>query len=224
MAYTLVIDDCEYKLPLDYTVKQWVDMSTAAINPDFMISVGMNMPVDKVDIMPESTKTMTLALLNSVLKPSWMGLTREIDNGKLIDFDTITLGDFIDLEVYIDNYKKNFPEIIGKLYNHDSPLECFISQTQPAVEYYLKWRMLLYKQYSNLFAMSHVDDEDDDIQQGKRENPARIWFDIVMVLSDDKFLNMDDVLNKPLIQSLNWLAWHKDKKMKEAELLRKQRQ
>ena len=224
MAYTLVIDDCEYKLPLDYTVKQWVDMSTAAINPDFMISVGMNMPLDKVDILPEKTKVMTLALLNSILKPTWVGLTREIDNGKLINFDTITLGDFIDLEVYIENYKKNFPNIIGKLYNHDSPLDCLISQTQPAVEYYLKWRMLLYKQYSNLFGMDHVNDKDDDIQRGKRENPARIWFDIVMVLADDKFLNMDEVLNKPLIQSLNWLAWNKDKKMKEAELLRKQRQ
>ncbi len=222
MAYTLVIDDCEYKLPLDYTVKQWVDMSTAAINPDFMISVGMNIPVDKVDIMPESTKTMTLALLNSILKPTWIGLTREIDNGKLIDFDNITLGDFIDLEVYIENYKKHFPEIVGKLYTHDSPEECFISQVQPAVEYYLKWRMLLYKQYSNLFGMSHVDDEADDIQRGKRDNPAHIWFDIVMVLADDKYLNMDAVLNKPLIQSLNWLAWNKDKKMKEAELIRKQ--
>jgi hypothetical protein len=166
---------------------------------------------------------MTLALLNSNLQPEWRGLTKKIDNGELIDFNTITLGDFIDLEVYIENYKKHFPNIVGKLYQVDNPEECLISQTQPAVEYYLKWRMLLYKQYSNLFGMSHVNDEADDIQQNKRENPARIWFDIVMVLADDKFLNMDEVLNKPLIQSLNWLAWNKDKKLKEAEQLRKQR-
>jgi hypothetical protein len=223
MAYTLVVDKNEYDLPLDYTVKQWVQMSNAAANPDFMISIGMNMPIDKVSILPEKTKVMTLALLNSILQPEWRGLTKKIDNGELIDFNTITLGDFIDLEVYIENYKKHFPNIVGKLYQVDNPEECLISQTQPAVEYYLKWRMLLYKQYSNLFGMSHVNDEADDIQQNKRENPARIWFDIVMVLADDKFLNMDEVLNKPLIQSLNWLAWNKDKKLKEAEQLRKQR-
>ena len=222
MAYTLVIEDTEYKLPLDYTVKQWVDMSTAAANPDFMISVGMNMPITEVDKLPESTKVMTLALLNAVLKPTWVGLTKKIDGGKLLSLDNITLGDFIDLEVYIERYKKHFPDIVGKLYGVDNPEECLISQVQPAVEYYLKWRMLLYKQYSNLFGMTDVNDEADEIQQRNRPNPAHVWFDIVMVLADDKFLNMDDVLNKPLIQALNWLAWNKDKKKKEAELLRKQ--
>lgn len=222
MAYTLVVDDCEYKLPMDYTVKQWVNMSTAAVNPDFMISVGMDMPIDEVDKLPESTKTMTLALLNAVLHPTWIGLTRKIDGGELISLDNITLGDFIDLEVYIEDYKKQFPKIIGKLYGVDNPEECFISQVQPAVEYYLKWRMLLYKQYSNLFGMSYVNDEADEVPQHKRENPAHVWFDIVMVLADDKFLDMDAVLNKPLIQSLNWLAWNKDKKKKEAELIKKQ--
>ena len=222
MAYTLVIEDTEYKLPLDYTVKQWVNMSTAAVNPDFMISIGMGMPIDKVNMLPEKTKVMTLALLNAVLKPAWRGLTKEIDNGKLIDLENITLGDFIDLEVYIENYKKHFPEIIGKLYGVDNPNECLISQVQPAVEYYLKWRMLLYKQYSNLFDLDHVNDEDDEVQQRNRPNPAHVWFDIVMVLADDKFLNMDAVLNQPLIQSLNWLAWNKDKKRKELELVKKQ--
>ena len=120
MAYTLVVDKNEYALPLDYTVKQWVQMSNAAANPDFMISIGMAMPIDKVSILPEKTKVMTLALLNSILKPEWRGLTKKIDNGELIDFNTMTLGDFIDLEVYIENYKKHFPDIIGKLYQVDS--------------------------------------------------------------------------------------------------------
>jgi len=222
MAYTLVIEDTEYKLPLDYTVKQWVNMSTAAVNPDFMISIGMNMPIDEVGKLPEKTKVMTLALLNAVLKPQWRGLTRKIDNGELIDLENITLGDFIDLEVYIENYKKHFPEIIGKLYGVDKPEECLISQVQPAVEYYLKWRMLLYKQYSNLFNLDHIDLEADENKQRNNVNPAHAWFDIVMVLADDKFLNMDAVLNQPLIQSLNWLAWNKDKKRKEVELAKKQ--
>lgn len=222
MSYTLVVNNKEYSLPEDYTVEQWVTLSRSSHNPTFMIAVGMGMPIDEAELLPEDTKILALSLINAILKPSWKSITHSIAGGSLIDLDDMTMGQFIDLENYIDNYTKHFPDIVGVLYNHVNPTTCKLSEVQPAVDYYLKWRLLLYKQYKNLFELDHVDLEAGDNKQSKRVKPAHVWFDVVMTLADGKFLNMDHVLARPIYECLNWLAWNKDKKREEAEQLRKQ--
>jgi hypothetical protein len=41
-----------------------------------------------------------------------------------------------------------------------------------------------------------------------------------MILADGKFLNIEAVTDRPLVEALNYLAWNKTKIEREAELLR----
>ena len=219
--YKLVIGDKEYSLPSDFTIDEWVELHKWQMIPDRLINLGMGIPLDEVKIIPEETKALALALVYAVMNPEWLSIRKEINGNKLIEFNSITLGQFIDLEVYIGDYFKKFPDIVKVLYNLESTDDLKISDVHTAVQSYIKWRILLYKQYSNLFNAVYDEDEVIEDTPVKTQNTAHIWLDIVMVLADGKFLNMDDVLNKPVIQAFNWLAWNKDRVRKEQEELNK---
>ena len=42
-----------------------------------------------------------------------------------------------------------------------------------------------------------------------------------MILAEGKFLHIDEVTSKPLIQAFNWLAWNKERIEKEKEEIKK---
>ncbi len=219
--YKLVIGDSEYSLPNDFTIDKWVELHKWQSIPDRLINLAMGIPLDEVKIIPEETKTLALALVYAIMNPEWLSIKKEINNNKLIEFNSMTLGQFIDLEVYTNDYFKKFPDIVKVLYGLESTDGLMISDVHTAVQSYLKWRILLYKQYSNLFNAVYDEDEVVEDNHSKTSNPAHMWLDIVMVLADSKFLNMDAVLEKPVIQAFNWLAWNKDRMRKEQEELNK---
>lgn len=223
MGYSLNIGDNEYELPADILIDTWVDLNRNQVNHYLWLNSVYGIPFDEIKIIPENTRTMCLALISAMLSPDWKPMTKEIKGCKLMLFDDMTLGQFIDLEVYLDDYYANYSSIVQILYGLEDTLDVHIGEVHSAVKYFLTWRLMLYKQYKNLF---DINIENDDIvveQQDKRVKPAHIWYDVVMVLADNKFLNMDDVTSKPLIQSLNWLAWNKDKQRQIAEAARKRR-
>jgi len=49
----------------------------------------------------------------------------------------------------------------------------------------------------------------------KKVDPAYNWYAFIMVLCNDDFLKIDEVVEKPIIQALNYLAYIKDKKEEE---------
>ena len=215
--YQLVIGDKEYNLPSDYTLEEWVELNKWQAIPDRLISLGMKIPLYEVDLIPDETKALAMSLVIAIMNPEWVPVNQKINNGNLIGFDSLKLGQFIDLEMYTNDYFKQMPNIVKVLYNIDNTDGIKISQVHSALQSYFKWRILLYKQYSNLFNADVDDSEADEV----KTNPAHVWMDITMTLADGKFLNMDNVLEKPVIQAFNWLAWNKDRIKKENELSRR---
>ena len=216
----LVIGDKEYQLPENLSIKQWMEIQKQPFNTDWQISVAMGVPMDEVAIIPDKTKELLNSLITVILHPAFVKLNKT----NLINVNDLKLGQFIDLEVYIgEGYNKHLDSIIKVLYQTDNVNNLTINEVWGGIEYYMKWRILLYKQYKNLFNADIEDIDVDEIQQDKAVKTAHIWMDIVMVLADGKFLNMDAVLEKPVIQALNWLAWNKDNKRKEAEALKQLR-
>jgi len=220
----LVIDNIEYEFPTDFKVKEWLPLTKVRNNPNMLIKLALNVPQDKIELMPEGTKSLMHQLLLSVMYPTYVKLNHVVNDCELSDLSKITLGEFIDLEVMIENLETNLPNILNLLYDTTKSEEMNISEVYGSIQYYLNWRKSLFTNYKNLFDTPNDDEEVVEYKPNKPHYTARVWLDIVMTLADGKFLNMDAVTDKPLIQSLNWLAWNKDKRIQEAEQLRKQLQ
>jgi len=58
-----------------------------------------------------------------------------------------------------------------------------------------------------------LDDEfsKNDMELEERVDPAYNWYQFLMVLCDEKFLDINKVVDEPIIQALNFLAFKKDK-------------
>lgn len=223
MSYNLVIGDNEYSLPADITLAKWVELNTNA-NPLIWMNSIYGIPMDEVKIIPPKTTELAVGLIRALMNPTWSPLSKTLGDYSLLNLDNITMGEFIDLEVYISEYYTNFISIVNLLYQTDDDLsDNFISEVLPAVTYFLTWRILLYKRYKNLFDVNIEDDEIVNEPQEKTAKPAHIWYDVVMTLADNKFSNMDAVLKEPLIKCLNWLAWNKDKQKEMIERERAKR-
>ena len=220
--YSLQIGDNEYKLAEDYPIDKWLRIYKHSLVMKSVLSLGMGITLDDQKHMPEQTKLLASALIFSSMTPNWLTIQTEVKEGKLIDFSAMSFGTFIDLEVYLEDYYGKYPEIVKTLYNIESIDGVTINQVYAGVESYLTWRNWLYRQYKNLFNYDDVDKEDIEIQQQKKSN-VYLWYDLVMTLANNEFKNQDYVLEKPVIECLNWLAWNKDRLLKEAEQLKQNR-
>ena len=219
----LVIGDKEYELPVNLTLDKWIELNKWQLSADRLISVAMGIPLDEVDIIPEETKQLAVALIIAIMNPDWTPVKTEVKGGTLVDFNTISLGKFIDLDIYLATYTKDIKEIVKVLYGIEDTDDLLLSDVFSAIKSFIQWRILLYKQYSNLFNDSG-DNEEVVEDNHIKINPAHSWMDITMTLADGNFLAMDEVLNKPVIQAFNWLAWNKDRIKKENELQRHNQQ
>lgn len=207
---SLVIRNNEYHLDDNLSLNKWVEMNNWRHIPVKFISVGMDIPLDEAQLVPEETQALACALLVAVMNPEWHKLKPSLQGHKLTTFNELTLGQFIDLENYIADYNKQMPNMVKVLYSIEDISDVKLNDVYAAVQSYLQWRTLLYKQYERLFDIGHDNDEDVEVKQ-KKNPTAHMWMDITMVLAGNDFTKMDYVLNQPLIQSLNWLAWNKDK-------------
>lgn len=223
--YKLVVEDKEYNLPEDMTLETWTALSNwnpVAANYPQIISIAMGMPLKVVDTIPDDTKELAVALILALTSPDWKNIKPEYNGGKLINLDKITLGQFVDLEVAISNsLYKNIKQVVSVLYGTEVKPNTKLGDVWGAVTYYMNWRILLYKQYKGLFNIDIDNEEVIENTPSKNVNSAHVWYDIVMTLADNKFLNIEPTVNRPLVEALNWLAWNKDRIRKEQEELNK---
>ena len=210
----LVINDNEYQVPTDVSISKWMEAAKVAGNPDSYISVLIDCPVEEVGLVPEETKALVMAFLIQTMFPSGA-----FARGIGVEFDSLSFGEFVDMEVYldrgIDNHMDDAAAIIVKDFNPDMTM----SQVWPVYKTYLNWRKALYYNYRNLFGSV-----DDDLSEEQQTNPsadaATMWFEIVMAVAQGDITRMDEITDMPTIRVLNWLAWNKQKQM---ELIKAQK-
>lgn len=213
----LVVDSREFEVPTDFTIKKWLEIQKWTSDPDKVLAIAIGLPLDIVKIIPDKTKALAVALITATLYPSWYKAIKP----ELISFDNITLGQFIDLEIFVSRgYQKNIKEIINILHDAKVSEDESFTQYWPSIELYLKWRITLYNAYKNLFNIGGDIEDDGDYSADNKTDLAYGWYDNIMVLADEKFLNIEPVLQQPLVSALNYLAWNKTKMEREAEQLR----
>lgn len=218
---TLIVNSTEYNVPEDYTIGKWSELVKWSANDNKVISIAYGLPPSVVDRMLPDTKHLALCFIVGTLYPSYKPINKNVKGHSLISFSELTLGQFIDLEVFIGrDYTKHIKEILSILYQTDVDDSWYIGDVYGGLQSYFKWRITLYNSYKNLFNIQNDIVEESANYEGTPTDVAHVWYDTVMVLADGKFINIETVTNKPLIEALNFLAWHKTQIEKQAEEIR----
>lgn len=209
--YTLVINDKEYAHPTKLTIRQWMEIVKWDINNKshykYIMSVALGVSREEQDLIPDQLAELGIGMLAFVLNPALKPYKKEVNDHSLVKFDEMLFGKFVDLEVYInDGINENFDKIVSLIYDADDVSDWDVADVFGAVIAYNYYRLNLFRQYKNLFDSESTDDDEPQIR-----SIPRIWYDIIMVIADGQFLNIDKVTDSPTIQCFNWLAWNKDR-------------
>lgn len=220
--YELQIGTDTYNLDGDWTVKQWQELMKLDVKSEFLwpklLSQATGAPLELCADIPLETLEVGVALVGSLLQPSWQTPKKRYLRGELKDYSKFTIGDFIDAEVAVGRgLDKWIHLLIGTLYGvePESVWNWKIQDVYPVVHNYLNWRIDIYKQYEALFDLNEGGEDD-----GPKTDPAYAWYDLLMMLADEKFLNIEAATQRPIFEALNYMAWRKDQAKKE-ELERK---
>ena len=71
--------------------------------------------------------------------------------------------------------------------------------------------------------MFEIDDIDTSTVKELKDQ-SHAWYDMIMVLADEKFLNISDAVDRPMVEAFNFIAWKKDQMIKQEQLIQKQKQ
>ena len=223
--YELQIGKDTYSLDGNWTVKQWQELMKLDIKSEFLspklLSQATGAPIEMCVGIHLETLEVGVALVGSLLQPSWQTPKKRYLRGELKELTKFTIGDFIDAEVAVGRgLDKWIHLLIGTLYGVDpeSVWNWKIQDVYPAVHHYLNWRGSIYQNYAALFEIE--EGAEAEPQDGPQTDPAYAWYDLLMMLADEKFLNIEAATQRPIFEALNYMAWRKDQAKKE-ELERK---
>ena len=206
------IQDTTYEITERFTVAQW----KAMMRWDFehkphwprIISAATGAPLEYLEETVEESLELGIVFIATVINQR-----RETE---IKDFNTITFGEWIDLDIYL-NYgaDKHIEDILGIL----SPKTTMADEALWVLEKYSTWRLFIYKQYTRLFGL----DEPSEGSEGQATNIAKSWYEVIISLANEDLLNIDAVTEQPLKKALNFMAYKKEKQLEELQRQLKER-
>ena len=223
--YKLNLKGREFDIREDYTLEEWMNLQRwdpqIEENWPRLLSEAVGMSIEEAKEIPMETLQVAIGLLMVTLSPDHSALKVNVDDHNLIDFDQITFGQWVDLEVLLSrDPRKTLAKMIAVLYGAKETNHWQLRDTWPALQKYLVFRKAVYNNYRALF-------EIDDLDAGTQEEPtdqSHAWYDMIMLLADEKFLNIEAVVDRPMVEAFNFLAWKKDQAIKMEQQLQKQKQ
>ena len=206
----LTLKGRKYKLPERFTVDQWLQLvKFDYLNPHqwnkiMSIAIGVDESL-LVDVDKES-KILAISLIINT-----MNARREY---KVRDFNTITFGEFIDLDVYmVLGVEKNLKAIVTMLSEGTE----WADEAMWLVDQYSLFRVHMYRSYANLFGLNDQteDDEEDDLESHDPNQIIKGWYKIIVDLANNDILKIDEVTDQPLKKALNFMAYKKERQLEE---------
>lgn len=219
----LVINKKEYPMPESLTVRQWMDIASLNSNhEDYrqrVIQIVFGIPFDLIELVPDKTIDLVVAFVIAVMqqRPEYSL------EWKMIDFDKLTFGQFIDLDVYLSGgLDKHLDSVCNLLYNLKDSKDKNFEDVIGGVNNYINYRKHLYDSYKKLFNTEEISESEQDNRVSIP--PAKSWFNVVVSLADNDLTKIDQILEKPVITVFNFMAYRKEQAFKQYLEAQKQRQ
>lgn len=206
----VTVDNKDYKLPERLTVDRW--LSVAKYQPtkaNYSKIIATVIGLDWRDLKGQSDEM--LECLMGMVQPLIWG-RREC---KVKDWNTLSFGEWVDLDCWItrgpQTHLQDMTPILGETKWADEALY--------RLESFNSYRTWIYRQYAELFGLN-IDPEDGQIQEEVEEDrdPMAIvngWYQIICGLASDNLLWIDRVTEQPLLATLNFMAYQKQKQVAE---------
>ena len=224
--YHLEIEGTKYQLDQEWSVETWLKLhkwdSEQSWQWPKMLEIASGAPAEMVAQLDETLQHEAMVIVTANMVPSWASLKTKIDTHQFIDLDALTIGQFVDLEVALGRgLETNLDWLVATLYdcNRKEVLKWSYEDAFAALQTWYVYRKNLLEDYEALFEQG----DDEDGGYSPKVDPAHNWFDMLMVLAEEQFLNIHKVVERPVKEALNFLAWKKDQ-AKKAELEQKKLQ
>lgn len=211
----LTIDDKTYEMPEVLSVETWAEL----IKWDFedikywprIIGTAIN--CNPLLLANVEYGSLELAI---VFIATAMQRRKEV---KCKDFNTLTFGEFVDLDVYLTyGVEKHILDIMEIL-----DAKCQDSaEAMWLIDKYTEFRMFIYRSYSALFGTEQEADSTSN-EPVDPQKVAKSWYRLIVQLANDNLLNIDAVTDEPLKKVLNFMALQKEKQLEEQQRILKQR-
>ena len=224
--FKLKVDDVEYGFPERLTVDQW----TQILKKDLaQTSTWIGVISKLMGLHPKDLVTMSDSQLHMCMGIIFAKL-EERKEAAWINPSNLSFGEWVDLDVWITKgVGVHAKEILKILQLHKG--ELMADEASYIIESYITWRTWIYKQYSELFGLDLDEDEniitDEDTIEGPVDPDEVIngWYSIINGLAGDNLLNIDAVTDQPVLATLNFMAYQKQKTIAENfNKLKQQRQ
>ena len=139
---------------------------------------------------------------------------------KTIDLDSLTFGQFVDLDVYLGRgLDKHFEQIIALI----APNTKWADEAMWAIDRFAQFRTFTYRQYKVLFGLTDREIDREQREEEGKPDVARAWYRVIVALAQDNLLNIDEVTEQPLKKVLNFMALQKEKQLEENQRQLKQK-
>ncbi len=218
MSIKININKKQYEIPDRLTVEQY----SKAIQFDW--SDPKYYPMIVAQLTGAPVKQLMLAEQDAMLLAIGFMVKAMNDRKQcqMIDLDSMTFGQFVDLDVYLTGgLDQNFGAIIDII----APKARWADEAMWAVDQYADFRTYTYRRYSALFGLNEkqtVDELEDDIPKTK-DASARAWYKIIVGLANGDVLKLDAVTDQPLTKMLNFMALQKEQQLEENQRKLKER-
>lgn len=212
------VDNDTYDIPEVFDIDKFISIYKLDINEEINWNRIIKMAVEDLDssIIENMERDMKFMIISFIIT----NMNKRIES-KLNDFDKLSFGEFIDLEVYLSLGYINYLSDIMKIL---SPYTKTGNGAMWVLEKWLEWRNVVYRQYRGLFEVDkEVDEKDLKYIEKDKMLVARTWYGTLVELSGEDILKMEEIENLPFRRAFNFMAYKKDKR-KEEELENKKRQ
>ena len=206
------VGDKRYVVPEKISVAQFQAIHgldpDVAIHRDLITATILGCQLKEIQDMDPEGREMTFAMaalsMSSLEKPK----LKECP----FPFDQLTFGQFVDLDVLtFEDINKNLVEILSILYDMDAdkiadqPLEPMLG----GITQWMLKRSEIYKAYSVFFGVSEEQSAEAD-EAAEGADIRKVWYQAIMTLAGEDFMKIGQVVDRPVNEALNFLAYMKE--------------
>lgn len=206
------VDGKKYVVPQELTVSQFEQLYTWGVDDTrarkMVCAVVLNAPLNQFNnISDEELETLFAICLTPLTSLETAG---QCD----FDFNQLTFGQFIDLDVMshegLFKVASQAIEIVHPEVQSEEP----ITKYWPMLRDWVHWRDSLYKEYSGFF---NVGESVEGAEEGESNDIRRTWYMAVVALAGEDFMKINQVVERPTREALNFLAYLKDQAFKRSQ-------
>jgi len=213
----LNVNEKSYQIPERLTLEQWKQVAKWSFEEPThwprIISAVTGADHRELELGQDEAVALAVAFIIQLMN------TRK--EYQIKDFNELTFGEFVDLDVWltmgIDKHIDDVVKLLGATEWADEAMWL--------IDKYAQFRLHTYRQYRVLFGLDeHMDYAENDPTFDPLK-VARGWYRIIVELANDNLLDIDKVTDEPLKKALNFMAFQKERQIEaNLEQMKRQRQ